>query len=62
MRSLLLLLPACARQERKRIEDQEKAAQLLIEDPGGFKRTVDATMKGKSMQIDGKMYTFQKFR
>ena len=40
----------------------KKAAQLLIEDPGGFKRTVDATMKGKSMQIDGKMYTFQKFR
>ena len=40
----------------------KKAAQLLIDDQRAFQRTVESTMRGKAMQVDGKMYTFTAFR
>ena len=40
----------------------KKAAQMLIDDPGTFSRTVNDTMRGRSLTLDGKRYTFQQFR
>ena len=40
----------------------KKAAQLMVDDSAQFARTVNDSMRGKTLVVDGKQYTFQKFR